>query len=151
MNNVEYIGNVGAEPQVKYTQNGECYARFTVATSEQYIDRNGEKKQITDWHTVSCFGKLAEAVGNTLHKGMKVYVHGKHKKTSYERNGQKTYFEYTAADFVGTSIMNGMNQNGNGGNAQGNGFNSQNNNGFNTNDNGFGQFGPSRHDEEIPF
>ena len=75
INKVILVGNLGKEPEVKYASNGNAIANITIATSESWTDKNtGEKKEQTEWHRVSIFGKLAEIAGKYLHKGSKVYV-----------------------------------------------------------------------------
>jgi single-strand DNA-binding protein len=92
INKAILVGNLGKEPEVKYTQDGTMITNFNIATSENYKDKNGEKVQKTEWHNISCFGKLAEICGNYLHKGSKVYVEGKIQTRSYEdKEGVKRY------------------------------------------------------------
>ena len=72
------VGNLGKEPEMRYTASGAAIANITVATSEVWNDKqSGEKKEKTEWHKVTFFGKLAEIVGQYLHKGSKVYIEGR--------------------------------------------------------------------------
>ena len=96
MNKCHLIGNLTADPQIRYTQSGKAVARFTLAIDDGY----GENKR-TDYPVVIVWGKSAEAVGNSLHKGSKVGVNGKITTSSYEKNGQKVYTTEVTADMYG--------------------------------------------------
>lgn len=77
LNKVEIIGNLGADPEVRYLQNGGAVANLNIATSESWKDKTtGEKKEQTEWHRVVIFGKLAEVAGEYLRKGSKVFIEG---------------------------------------------------------------------------
>lgn len=77
VNKVIIVGNLGNDPEVKYTASGSAITNITVATSESWKDKqSGEKKESTEWHKVSFFGRLAEIAGEYLRKGSKVYVEG---------------------------------------------------------------------------
>lgn len=93
MNKCNLIGNLTADPVVRYTQSGKAVARFTLAVNEGY----GENKR-TDFPTIIVWGKTAETIGNSLHKGSKVAVNGKITTSSYEKNGQKIYTTEVTAD-----------------------------------------------------
>jgi single-strand DNA-binding protein len=93
MNKCHLIGNLTADPQIRYTQSGKAVARFTLAVNEGY----GENKR-TDFPTIIVWGKTAETIGNSLHKGSKVAVNGKITTSSYEKNGQKVYTTEVTAD-----------------------------------------------------
>jgi single-strand DNA-binding protein len=78
VNKVILIGNLGKDPEVRYSPNGGAMANVTVATSESWKDKNtGEQKEKTEWHRVVFFRRLAEIVGEYLKKGSKVYIEGK--------------------------------------------------------------------------
>jgi single-strand DNA-binding protein len=78
VNKVILIGNLGQDPEVKYMPNGGAVANVTVATTESWKDKNtGEQKEITEWHRVVFFRRLAEIAGEYLKKGSKVYIEGK--------------------------------------------------------------------------
>jgi single-strand DNA-binding protein len=78
VNKVILVGRLGDEPQLKHASNGNAIANFSVATSESWTDKNtGQKQEKTEWHRVSCFGKVAEIAGQYLHKGSQVYIEGK--------------------------------------------------------------------------
>lgn len=77
LNKVELIGNLGADPELRYLQNGGVVANLNIATSESWKDKTtGEKKEKTEWHRVVIFGKLAEIAGEYLRKGSKVFIEG---------------------------------------------------------------------------
>ena len=91
-NHVQLIGNVGQEPTITNLENGKKVARFSIATNEFYKNKNGEKEQNTEWHTVVAWGKTAEIVENYVIKGKEVGVSGKLKSRSYEdKDGVKRY------------------------------------------------------------
>ena len=78
INKAIIIGNLGKDPEVRYTQNGGAIANLTIATSESWRDKqSAEKKEKTEWHRVVLFGKLAEVAGEYLRKGSQVYIEGK--------------------------------------------------------------------------
>ena len=93
VNKVILIGNLGADPEVRYFPSGDGVANLSVATSETWKDRNsGEPQERTEWHRVVIRGKLAEVVKNYLHKGSKVYLEGKlHTRKWQDQSGQDRY------------------------------------------------------------
>lgn len=93
LNKATLIGNLGREPEVKYSSTGTAIANLAVATSESWKDKQtGEKKEQTEWHRVSVFGKLAEIAGQYLHKGSKVYIEGQIKTSKYQdKDGKDVY------------------------------------------------------------
>lgn len=92
LNKAQIIGRLGKDPEVRYTNSGEAIARFIVATSERYKDRNGERQEKTEWHNVTAFRKLAEIIGEYLRKGAMVYVEGKIETRKWETNGGETRY-----------------------------------------------------------
>ena len=92
VNKVILIGNLGADPEMRYFQDGTAVCNFNMATSETWTDRqSGEKREKTEWHRVVAFRRLAEICGQYLRKGSKVYVEGKLQTRSYEKDGQTRY------------------------------------------------------------
>jgi single-strand DNA-binding protein len=92
INKVILIGNLGADPETKYSQGGNAVTRLRVATSEGWRDKQtGEQQERTEWHTVVCFSRLAEIAGEFLRKGSKVYIEGSLSTSSWEQDGQKRY------------------------------------------------------------
>lgn len=92
MQKVIIIGRLGADPEVKYLQDGTAVANFTVATSERWKSKSGEKQERTEWHKLVVFGRLAEVCSEYLKKGSLVYFEGKLQTRSWEGNdGIKRY------------------------------------------------------------
>lgn len=101
LNKVMIIGRLGKEPEMKYTQSGMPIANMTVATSESFKDRNGERQERTEWHRVVVFDKAAENCGKFLAKGSLVYVEGRLTTREWQdQNGQKRYTTEIRADRV---------------------------------------------------
>jgi single-strand DNA-binding protein len=112
INKVIIIGRLGNDPEVRYTPSGAAVARFSVATSEEWKDKNsGEKKERTEWHRVTAWGKLGEICGEYLSKGRQVYVEGRLQTSSYDdKDGVKRYStEIVASDvqFLGSRESGG--------------------------------------------
>ena len=92
VNKVILIGNLGKDPEMRYMESGGAIANLTLATSEQWKDKSGEKHEKTEWHRVVFFGRLAEVVGEYLKKGSKIYVEGKIQTRKWQDNqGQDRY------------------------------------------------------------
>ena len=93
INQVIIIGRVGRDPEVKYLPDGTAVCRLSVATSEQWRDKEtGEKKEATEWHRVVLWRRLAEIAGEYLYKGSQIYLEGKLQTKSWESNsGEKRY------------------------------------------------------------
>ena len=84
INKVILVGNLGKDPEVSYTQSGTAVAKFSIATSEKWTDKGtGEKKDKTEWHRITAFGKLGEICGEYLAKGKQVYIEGRLQYGSY--------------------------------------------------------------------
>jgi len=132
MNTAIISGNLGRDPDLRFTANGKAVASFSVAAASNYVKSNGEGKEITDWLNVVCWGKLAESVGNTLTKGDNVLVKGRISTRSYEaKDGTKRYVTEIIADYVSRNITND-------GKIQ-------------KNDSSFDSYGSDVNEEEIPF
>ena len=92
LNKVILIGNLGRDPEVKYTQNGTAVANLSVATNEAWTDKAGEKQERTEWHRVVVWGKQAEICAQHLAKGKQVFVEGSLQTRSWDdRDGNKRY------------------------------------------------------------
>ena len=93
VNKVILIGNLGADPEIRYTQSQQAIANLSLATSDSWTDRNtNERRERTEWHRVVCFQRLAEICGEYLRKGSKVYIEGRLQTRSWEgQDGQKRY------------------------------------------------------------
>lgn len=99
VNKVILIGRLGKEPEVRNLENGVSVANFTMATSESYKDRTtGEKKEVTEWHNIVLWRGLAEISQKYLHKGDLVYIEGKLKTRSWEKEGVTRYTTEVVAD-----------------------------------------------------
>ena len=90
LNKVMLIGNLGDDPEVRHFENGGQITKISLATTEKYNDKEGNKQEVTDWHRIEFTGKVAEIAEKYLSKGSKVYVEGKLKKDTWETdNGEK--------------------------------------------------------------
>lgn len=99
VNKVILVGNLGADPDLRYTSQGTAIASLRIATSESWKDKNtGERQERTEWHRVEFFGRLAEVAGEYLKKGRQVYVEGKLRTDEYEKDGVKRYATKVIAD-----------------------------------------------------
>jgi len=102
MQKVMLIGNLGRDPEVKYSQQGTAIAQFSVATTERWKDKGGELQEHTEWFAVKTFGRLAEIVGENLHKGARVYVEGRKRAESWDdkKTGAKHYRDLVYVDRI---------------------------------------------------
>ena len=103
VNKVILVGNVGKDPEVKYTPSGTPVAKFSLATNEKYKDRSNEWQERTEWHNIVAWQRLAEIVGEYVKKGAKLYIEGKLQTSSWEdrESGAKKYrTEIVARDLV---------------------------------------------------
>jgi len=101
VNKVILLGNLGADPEVRYTQGGQAVTELRMATSEQWTDKDGQRQERTEWHAVSVWGKTAELCGQYLAKGRKVYVEGRLESREYtDKEGIKRKVWEIRADKV---------------------------------------------------
>jgi single-strand DNA-binding protein len=99
VNKAILIGNLGRDPEIRYMPNGDAVANMTLATTENWKDKNGEKQEKTEWHRVSMFGKLAEIAGEYLKKGSPVYFEGRIQTRKWtDKEGQERYTTEIVAD-----------------------------------------------------
>lgn len=92
INKVILIGNLGADPELKYTPSGSAVSNFTLATNESWVDGKGERQEKTEWHRIVVWGKLAEICNEYLKKGSKVYIEGRLQTRSWDgQDGNKRY------------------------------------------------------------
>jgi single-strand DNA-binding protein len=100
LNKVMLIGNLGADPEVRYLPSGDAVTNIRIATTEAWKDKgSGEKKEETEWHRIAFFGKLAEIAGEYLKKGSPVYVEGRIKTRKWQdKDGQDRYSTEIVAD-----------------------------------------------------
>lgn len=101
LNKVILIGNVGKDPEVKYIDQDIPYARFTLATSETYTKKNGEKVESTEWHNIVLWRGLAKVAEQYVKKGSKLYIEGKITHRQYEQNGVTKYL----TEIVGNNMI----------------------------------------------
>lgn len=91
-NKVSLIGRLGANPELTTLESGTTLAKFSIATNEGYKDKSGEWVDVTQWHNIEAWGKLAESISKHLEKGMEVMLEGKLNNTTYEsKTGEKRY------------------------------------------------------------
>jgi single-strand DNA-binding protein len=106
INKVILIGRLGRDPEIRYTPDGRAVANFSIATSEEWRDKDsGEKKERTEWHRIVVFGKMGEICGQYLSKGRQVYLEGRIQTRSWEKDGVTRYTtEIVAGDvqFLGS-------------------------------------------------
>jgi single-strand DNA-binding protein len=99
VNKVILVGRLGKDPEVRNLENGATVANFTMATSENYKDKTtGEKKEVTEWHNIVVWRALAEIAQKYLHKGDMVYIEGKLRTRSWEKEGVTRYTTEVVAD-----------------------------------------------------
>ena len=92
VNKAVILGNVGNDPELRFMSNGKAVANFTVATSEQWKDQQGQKQERTEWHRMVAYDKLAEIIGQYVKKGSKLYLEGKLQTREWtDQQGQKKY------------------------------------------------------------
>ena len=101
VNKVILLGRLGRDPEVRYMPNGDAVANFSIATSEQWKDRNGERQERTEWHNITMYRKLAEIAGQYLKKGSQVYVEGRIQSRKYMG---KDGVERTAYDIIANEM-----------------------------------------------
>lgn len=108
VNKVILVGTCGQDPEVRYMPNGNAVTNLSLATSEQWTDKQtGQKVEKTEWHRVSMFGKVAEIAGEYLRKGSQVYIEGKLQTREWEKDGIKRYTTEIVVDMQGTMQLLG--------------------------------------------
>jgi single-strand DNA-binding protein len=113
VNKVILVGNLGQDPKVRYTQQGTAVCGFSVATSDSWTDKQGQKQERVEWVRVSVWGKQAEQCGEYLAKGRQVFVEGRLKTTQSEKGGQTIYYTEVVAhtvQFLGSKQEGGQRQ-----------------------------------------
>ena len=119
LNKVMLIGNLGKDPEVKFTPSGTAVAKFSLATNERFKDKAGEWQDRTEWHNIVAWQRLAEIVGEYVKKGSKVYIEGRIQTSSWEdkQSGEKKYrTEIVANDLL---LLSGRGEGGGGGDFEG--------------------------------
>lgn len=100
VNKVILVGRLGKDPEVRHLEGGVAVASFSIATSETYTNKEGARVEQTEWHNIVLWRGLAEVAGKFLSKGKMVYIEGKLRTRSYEKNGEKRY----ATEIVGDTM-----------------------------------------------
>lgn len=99
VNKVILVGNLGRDPELRYTAEGSAICNLSLATTSQWKDKSGERREETEWHRVSMFGRLAEIAGQYLKKGRSVYIEGRLRTRKYtDSNGVEKYSTEIVAD-----------------------------------------------------
>lgn len=98
VNKVILVGNVGRDPEIKHLDKGVAVANFSIATTETYIAKTGEKISNTEWHNIVVWRGLAEVVEKYVKKGSQIYIEGRLKTRNYEKDGIKHYLTEIYAD-----------------------------------------------------
>jgi single-strand DNA-binding protein len=116
VNKVILIGNLGRDPETRYTTGGDAIANLNIATTEQWKDKSGEKQEKTEWHRVVLFGRQAEIAGEYLKKGRSVYIEGRLQTRKYtDKDGVEKY----STEIVGDRMqLLGSREGGGGGDAE---------------------------------
>jgi single-strand DNA-binding protein len=108
VNKVILVGTCGQDPETRYMPNGNAVTNLSLATSEQWTDKqSGQKVEKTEWHRVALFGKVAEIAGEYLRKGSQVYIEGKLQTREWEKDGVKRYTTEIVVDINGTMQLLG--------------------------------------------
>ena len=108
INKVIIVGNLGRDPEIRYMSDGTAVTNFSVATTETWKDKqSGEKREKTEWHRIVAWRQLGEICGKYLAKGRQVYVEGKLKTRSWEKDGHKFYITEVVA--VDVQFLSGRN------------------------------------------
>jgi single-strand DNA-binding protein len=101
VNKVILIGNLGKDPEVRFTPGGQAVANFSIATSDNWTDKSGQKQERTEWHRIVVWGKQAELCGEYLKKGRQVYVEGRLQTREWtDKEGRKNYTTEVVANAV---------------------------------------------------
>ncbi|HIJ79853.1 MAG: single-stranded DNA-binding protein [Desulfobulbaceae bacterium] len=117
VNKVTLIGNLGKDPEVRYSQTGTAIANFTVATTETWKKADGNKEELTEWHRVVAFARLGEICGEYLSKGSKVYIEGRLQTRKWEdKDGNPRYTTEIVAKEMKMLSPRGAGAGSNGGN-----------------------------------
>jgi single-strand DNA-binding protein len=102
LNRVMLIGNLGQDPELRYTQSGQAVLNLRIATNESFLNRDNERQERTEWHTVTIWGKRGEALNKIISKGKQLYIEGRLQTRSWEdKQGQKRY----TTEVVATNVV----------------------------------------------
>lgn len=102
LNKVMLLGNLGADPELRMTQGGQAILKLRLATSETYLDKDNQRQERTEWHSITVWGKRGEGLAKILTKGSRIFVEGGLRTSSYDdKNGEKRYrTEVTATNVI---------------------------------------------------
>lgn len=116
LNRAILVGNLGMDPELKFTQGGQAVLRIRLATTESYMNKGGERQERTEWHTVVVWGKRAESLNKILSKGRTIWVEGRIQTRSWEdkKDGSKRYATEINAQNIGL-VGSGSGRSGGGG------------------------------------
>lgn len=124
LNKAILIGNLGADPETRFTQDGTCVCNLRLATTEKFKNRNGEQQERTEWHRVVLWGRLGEIANQYLKKGARVYIEGKIETRKWQdQSGQDRYTTEIRANEM--KMLGGSGQGGSMGGGQGSGYQQQ--------------------------
>ena len=113
LNKVMLIGNLGRDPEIRYTNSGSSVANYSIATTDRWTDRQGQKQERTEWHDIVAFDRLADLSQNYLRKGSNVFIEGRLQTRSWENpDGQKMYRTEVVANQI-QFLDKGWSDNGN--------------------------------------
>jgi single-strand DNA-binding protein len=152
VNKVILVGNLGADPELKYTPSSRPLCNLRIATTEVYKDKSGQRQEKTEWHRVTVWGDQAENCNKYLSKGRSVYIEGRLQTRSYDKDGQKHYATDVVADrvvFLGSGGGGGGGERSGGGGGEG-----RRQGGGSSRDSGPSddmEQGPPPSDDDIPF
>jgi single-strand DNA-binding protein len=117
VNKVILLGNLGRDPETRYTTGGDAVTNLNIATSEQWKDKSGEKQERTEWHRVVLFGRQAEIAGEYLKKGRSVYIEGRLQTRKYtDKDGVEKYSTEIVGDRM--QLIGGSREGGGGGDVE---------------------------------
>src|SRR3954467_14134095 len=120
LNRVMLLGNLGADPELRFTQSGQAVLNMRIATTESYLDKDKVRRERTDWHNVVLWGKRGEALAKILTKGSSVFIEGSLRTSSYDnKEGQKVYKTEINANNL---IITGRGKGAGGGEHEGGGY-----------------------------
>lgn len=120
LNRVMLLGNLGADPELRMTQGGQAVLKLRLATSETYMDKNRQRQERTEWHSVVIWGKRAEALAKILTKGSRIFIEGGLRTSTYDdRDGNKRYRTEIVASNI---LLQGSGGGGRGGGGGGGGY-----------------------------
>ena len=123
VNKVILVGNLGQNPELKYLPSGQAVCEFSIATTDVFNDKQGQRQERTEWHRIKVWGKQAEHCGQYLQKGRSAYIEGRLQTRNYDdKDGQKRYVTEIVADrvvFLGSGLAAGAVGSGGGGGGAG--------------------------------